>query len=706
MLTKQIKELYTILKKRLADNDARYYGMNEPLVSDYEYDCDLKELRHLEKLYPELITLESPTQRVSGSVNKGSAKVEHLSPMLSLFTETDFTSKGAYDFYDRVLFDLVHKTGKDHSDAEAAKSVEFCCEMKFDGLALNLTYEYGELIKAGTRGDGYKGEDVTDNALALDSVPARVSYLYPILEVRGEVVMSKARFKQINDDLISKGQKPYVNARACAAGSMRLGDASESAKRGLMFYAYSVGEDSGYFDPYQQSKILETLKALGFMVHDSFKVVKDAVGMVEFHKSIQALRPTLDFDIDGVVYKVNSVFQQQALGSTAREPRWATAHKFAPEQQTSKVLAIDVQVGRTGKLTPVARIEPVFVGGVTVSNVTLHNKDHIDNLGIEIGDIVEVQRAGDVIPEITKIISKTAPPANVIFNSSYRFVFPTECPVCFSEVVKEEGEVDYRCPNSFGCKAQIAGSVIHMASRGALNIVGLGTKMIESLVNSGLVASIVHIYELFESTEILFNGIKATTVSIGPNEAKNLVDAVQASKKATLAKFIYGLGIRHASEGTAKRLSKHYATLEDIINATEQELATIKDIGPVVAKSVYDFFKFQPNLVAIYRLKFMGVTWENTTVKTGDALEALLWGGYSFVITGTDPSITREHLTSVIEVFGGTVTNSVTSKTNYLIAGNNAGSKLDKANKLNVPIIAMSEVMEFLNQKELKVGKF
>lgn len=681
---------YRELKKRLANNDAKYYQLNTPTCSDYEYDCDLKELRELESLHPELITPESPTQKVSGTPSKELGKVKHITPMLSLYTETDFTAKGATDFHERLVNYLSGET----DNALAAKSLDFCCELKFDGLALNLIYKDGELYKAATRGDGYEGEDVTGNALALKSIPKKLKSRgtmsvssYPhLLEIRGEVVMSKLKFNEINNDRLARGKKSYVNARAAAAGSMRLGDAKESAERGLTFYAYSIGEDGGYNHTGQQIKTLKVLRGMDFTVHDSFRLAKTPVDLQIFHAYVQDIRPNLDFDVDGVVYKVNSLVQQQALGYTAREPRWAVAHKFQPEQRTSKVIAIDVQVGRTGKLTPVARIDPILVGGVTVSNVTLHNKDHIDGLGIDIGDTVEVQRAGDVIPEITRVVSKGAAP--------FGFDFPRHCPVCDTAVIKEDDGVDYRCPNSLGCNAQVINAIIHMVGRNALNIIGIGNKLIETLVNTKVIKNIADLYEVFAKKDTL--DIKAYA---------KLADAVEVSKKSTLARLVYGLGIRHASEGTAKRLCMHYGTLQDIIGASEKELAQIKDIGPVVAKSLYTFFRTKSNLEIIDRLNLLGVTWENTTVKAGDTTLSL--SGYGFTITGTSLLVSRSELIAKIESMGGTASSSVNNKTGWLILGEKASnSKVDKANKMGIPVVPIDEAMNVLNNLVLKATKF
>lgn len=689
------------LVQKLKQYNEQYYGLNTPTVSDAEYDRLFNELRDLEAQYPELVSTESPTQKPSGTVAKGFKKVKHTSPMLSLYTETNYTEEGAYSFTRRVSEFLVSNKIGERVDRA------YCCEMKFDGLAVSLRYEDGVLVQAATRGDGEYGEDVTENARAIASIPKKLKgaddfvMQYPkVLEVRGEVLMPRSVFKAINEVLVLQGKKPYVNPRNAAAGSLRLLDSESVKQRGLIFYAYSVANADEL--PYikQQSTWLSQLKDWGFPVFDVIRVTKEPHELIDYHQTALTLREKLDFDIDGVVYKIDSIDLQKQLGFSGREPRWATAHKFKPEVETTLVESIDIQVGRTGKLTPVARVKPIFVGGTTISNVTLHNGSEIARLGLDIGDEVYVRRAGDVIPEITSVASKA------IEGSVY--TIPRSCPDCGSPVMKKDDEVDYRCTGGLICPAQRKQGILHFCQRKAMNIEGLGDKLVEQLVDSGIVESVVDIYCLglrnkakqenftIEDLAKQLTLAKQTQLAIqtlseldrmGEGSATNLVAAIHASKHTTLPKFLYSLGIRYAGEGTAKRLTAHFGTLEAIMQATQAQLEEVKDVGPVVAKSVCSFFSDERNINIVKMLKLLGVTWPDKHAN----LDHLPLKGMRFVITGSCEGLPREAIKELLEAKGATVSDSVNKNTDYLIAGDNAGAKLVKAHELFVPVVPMKD---------------
>lgn len=717
-------ERHLELVKQIKHHDHLYYNLHTPTLLDPEYDQLFKDLKTLETEHPELITLDSPTQRVAGNVAKNQPKVKHLTPMLSLYTETDFTSEGAHAFVRRVKERLT-------GDAEYARptGLSYCCELKFDGLALTLLYRDGKLISAGTRGDGEYGEDVTANAMAMDCIPTVLRssgnkdvLLNSILEVRGEVMMPKSRFQLINAALQAQGKKLYVNERAAAAGSLRLKDTQAMKERGLVFYAYSASDPSGHLEQPSQHQWLAKLKKWGFPVHELVATRDTPEGLIAFHEQVSKVRDKLDFHVDGVVYKVDSIAMQDRLGFTGREPRWATAHKFEPEEAMTRVEAIDIQVGRTGKLTPVARVTPVFVGGVTISNVTLHNEDHIRKLGVQVDDDVLVRRAGDVIPEIFDIMDRGGV-AVVKGSCTSGYVFPTQCPSCGSPVQREEGKADQYCSNTMSCPAQLKQAILHMTGRKALNVIGLGEKLVDQLVDLGVIKSVVdvfclgmrarvnndpkamvkeaqdHVRNLLPDTDTV--DMEAALVlseitGVGRLTATNLARAIEQAKTTTLTKFIYSLGIRNTGEGTAKRLVKHYHCLHAIEWASEAELTQIKDIGPIVAKSVHSFFKDPANQEVLSMLMLLGVRWPEETFVS--PTEEQHFAGKTFVITGTAANTSRELLKELIEAGGGSVSSSVNAKTSYVIAGQNAGSKLAKASAFNVPVIMMDGAMGFLTQ--------
>ena len=652
-----------------------YYVLDNPSVPDAEYDRVFRALSELEARYPELKSPSSPTLRVGGAVRSDLAKVKHAVPMLSIRTETDFTDEGARAFDERVRKEL----GLTPADAPVVYDVE----LKFDGLAINLRYEKGVLVGAQTRGDGAFGEDVTANARTIRSIPLELDpKLAPdVLEVRGEVIMHKADFAKLNEKQKELGEKPFVNPRNAAAGALRQLDSRITAQRPLHFYAYGTGEVSDPNFAQSMTQLFERLTALGFPVAKERRTVKGAEALAAFHRDVLANRAQLPFEIDGVVYKVDSYAQQRALGFVAREPRWACAHKYPPEEALSVVQAIDVQVGRTGRVTPVARLAPVFVGGVTVSNATLHNEDHIKELGLMIGDTVVVRRAGDVIPEIVRVLPDKRP------ESAQSFVMPEICPVCGSAVVRDEEEKDSRCTGGLVCPAQRKLSLVHFAQRRAIGIDGLGEKMVDMLVDKGLLKTPADIYRL--TTAQL-----AELDRMGEKSAENLINAIAASKETTLARFIFALGIRHVGEAGARDLALYFRTLEALRAATVEDLLQVHDVGEVLAESIRAFFDEPHNNAVVDELLSEGVHWKQEEVQVNPEV-----AGKTFVLTGTLPTLSRDKAKDMILSLGGKVSGSVSKKTDYVLAGEAAGSKLEKAQSLGVAIIDEARFMQMIGNE-------
>ncbi len=652
-----------------------YYVLDNPSVPDAEYDRVFRALSELEARYPDLKSPSSPTLRVGGAVRSDLAKVKHAVPMLSIRTETDFTDEGARAFDERVRKEL----GLTPADAPVVYDVE----LKFDGLAINLRYEKGVLVGAQTRGDGAFGEDVTANARTIRSIPLELDpKLAPdVLEVRGEVIMHKADFAKLNEKQKELGEKPFVNPRNAAAGALRQLDSRITAQRPLHFYAYGTGEVSDPNFAQSMTQLFERLTALGFPVAKERRTVKGAEALAAFHRDVLANRAQLPFEIDGVVYKVDSYAQQRALGFVAREPRWACAHKYPPEEALSVVQAIDVQVGRTGRVTPVARLAPVFVGGVTVSNATLHNEDHIKELGLMIGDTVVVRRAGDVIPEIVRVLPDKRP------ESAQSFVMPEICPVCGSAVVRDEEEKDSRCTGGLVCPAQRKLSLVHFAQRRAIGIDGLGEKMVDMLVDKGLLKTPADIYRL--TTAQL-----AELDRMGEKSAENLINAIAASKETTLARFIFALGIRHVGEAGARDLALYFRTLEALRAATVEDLLQVHDVGEVLAESIRAFFDEPHNNAVVDELLSEGVHWKQEEVQVNPEV-----AGKTFVLTGTLPTLSRDKAKDMILSLGGKVSGSVSKKTDYVLAGEAAGSKLEKAQSLGVAIIDEARFMQMIGNE-------
>ncbi len=678
-----VTERVAQLHQALHQHAHSYYVLDEPTIPDAEYDKLFAELQSIEAAHPELRSADSPTQRVGGKPMAEFATVRHAVPMLSIRTETDTEASGAESFDARIRKELSLQA----SDA----AVEYVAELKFDGLAMSLRYEKGVLVQAATRGDGEYGEDVTHNIRTIRQIPLKLPSTAPdVLEVRGEVYMRRDDFESLNERQRvkiaagAKGEKTFVNPRNAAAGAVRQLDPAIAAQRPLSFFAYGVGEVS---TPVPSASmwgthydLLQTLKLLGFPVADEVSLAKSAIELIAYHQKIGKLRDSLPFDIDGVVYKVNSLTLQQQLGFVSREPRWAVAHKYPAQEQLTTVLAIEVQVGRTGKLTPVAKLAPVFVGGVTVTNATLHNEDEARRKDVRVGDTVIVRRAGDVIPEVVSVLLEKRQ------NDAPIFTMPHVCPVCDSAAVREEGEADYRCTGGLFCSAQRKQAILHFAQKRAVEVDGLGEKLVDQMVEAGIVRTLPDLYKL---------GFTALSEldRMADKSAQNILVALQNSKQTTLPRFLYGLGIRHVGEATAKALVKHFGKLDAIMDAPLEQLTQVADVGPIVALSLRTFFDQAHNREVVEQLRACGVTWAEGEPSPA-ALLAL--SGKIFVITGTLPTLGREALKEMLEAAGGKVAGSVSKKTHYLVAGSDAGSKLDKARELDIPILDETGVLALL----------
>lgn len=660
------------LAEELEKHDKAYYIDNAPTVSDEIYDSLFQELARLEKEYPQFKSPVSPTERVGATVQSELKKVTHAVPMLSIHTETDYTAQGAYDFDARVRREL---------ELTPDQTIDYDCELKFDGLAINLRYEDGVLVQAATRGDGYTGEDVTANVKTIKTLPLKVDGFPKIFEVRGEVIMHKEVFRKLNEEQEAVGAKLFANPRNAAAGSLRQLDSALTAKRNLNFYAYGYGEVSE-MPADTQSGLLDYLKSKGFPVISNRIVVQTPEQLEAFHLEVARIRHDLPFDIDGVVYKVNSFARQKQLGFVSREPRWAVAHKYPPEEVQTQVLDITVQVGRTGKLTPVARLKPVFVGGTTISNVSLHNEEFLQNMGIKIGDTVVVHRAGDVIPEIVRVIPELRP------KDARDFVMPEFCPVCGSHAYKEDGEKDRHCSGGLFCRAQRAQSILHFVSRKAMGIDGIGEKLAEQLIEHDLVTTVADIYRLTVDKLVGLD-------RMGQKSAEKLVASIEASKKTTLERFLYAISIPEVGEATARNLASHFGALKPLEEASLEQLQEVEDIGPSGAENILHFFAEPVNIAVINDLMDRGVVWEEGT---GTSDQELPLNGLTFVLTGTLPTLSRDEASDIIRKAGGKVSGSVSKKTSYVLAGESAGSKLAKAEALGVNIIDEPELFKMINQ--------
>ena len=662
------------LREQLHFHAWRYYTLDDPLIPDAEYDRLFRELQALEAEHPALRTPDSPTQRVGAAPLDGFAPVRHAVPMLSIRNETDTTPAGAVAFDARVRKEL--------GLTDADPPVVYVGEPKFDGLAMNLRYVDRVLVQAATRGDGEVGEDVTQNIRTIGQIPLRLPDAAPALvEVRGEVYMRRDDFERLNERQRAAGDKTFVNPRNAAAGAVRQLDPAIAAQRPLSFFAYALGEIApGAQVAATQFELLQTLKSWNFPVSPSVRRCFGASDLVAYHAAMAAERDRLPYDIDGVVYKVDSFALQRELGFVTREPRWAVAHKYPPQEELTTVLAIDVQVGRTGKLTPVAKLAPVFVGGVTVTNATLHNEDEARRKDVRVGDTVIVRRAGDVIPEIVGVLPERR------VGTPAPFTMPSHCPVCGSAVVREEGEADHRCSGGLFCPAQRKQAILHYAQRRALDIEGLGDKLVDQLVDAGLVHTVADLYRL---------GLTALAAleRMGEKSAANVLAATEQSKSTTLPRFIFGLGIRHVGEATAKALARHFGALDALMQASEAQLAEVEDVGPVVARSIRTFFDQPHNREVVEQLRACGVHWTECSPaeRTPQPLS-----GKTFVLTGTLPTLSREEAKALLEAAGAKVSGSVSKKTDYVVAGAEAGSKLDKARELGVAVIDEAQMRALL----------
>ena len=666
------------LRDLIEHHNYQYYVLDTPQIADSDFDKLFQELQSLEAQHPELLIPTSPTQRVGGKPIAEFPPIRHAVPMLSIQTETDTDATGAYNFDVRVRKEL----GLGVNDAP----IEYLAELKFDGLAVNLRYEYGVLVSAATRGDGEVGEDVTNNIRTLQQIPLklRLTIAPAVLEVRGEVYMRLADFERLNAKQAAACEKVFVNPRNAAAGSLRQLDPAITIQRPLSFFAYGLGDVQGWAIPATHGGMLDALQAFGFPVCATRTVVLGAEPLVAFHRHVAELRDKLPFDIDGVVYKVNSLALQRELGFRSREPRWAVAHKYPPQEATTTIETIEVQVGRTGALTPVARLKPVFVGGVTVTNATLHNQDEIDRKDIRVGDTVIVRRAGDVIPEVVATVKEHRPVGSIKFNLLEQYPV---CPECGSHVVREEGEAAARCTGGLFCPAQRKQAILHFASRRAMDIEGLGDKLVDQLVDGGHVHSLADLYKLTTSQ-------LAELDRMAEKSAQNIVDALQRSREnVPLARFVYALGIRNVGEATAKDLARSFGNLESLQQADAAALQQVPDVGPVVAESILQFFAEPHNVDVIQQLTTVIHLQTSAPVTTSAALI-----GKTFVLTGSLPSLSRDQAQQKIEDAGGKVSGSVSKKTSYVVAGTEAGSKLDKAIELGITVIDEAGLMQLLQQ--------
>ncbi|MCH8163194.1 MAG: NAD-dependent DNA ligase LigA [Proteobacteria bacterium] len=648
------------LREKIRQYDHHYYVLDEPTIPDAEYDRLMQELIAIENEYPQLIKKDSPTQRVGAKPLDSFSEVKHAMPMLSLNNAFDEEEMTAFDHRVREIL--------------GQNQVEYVGETKFDGLAVSLLYEGGLLTLAATRGDGTTGEDVTQNARTIRGIPLRLQgkTTPKRIEVRGEIYMTHKAFDKLNEKQKAKDEKLFANPRNAAAGSMRQLDSRITADRQLSFFAYSTGQIEGdnlSSRITSHAEMLACLKTFGLPVSPETIVLKGLKACLLYYHTISKRRSSLGYDIDGVVFKVNDFKQQEIMGFVSRAPRWSIAYKFPPEEELTQILDIEVQVGRTGALTPVARLEPVFVGGVTVTSATLHNEDEIKRKDVRVGDTVIVRRAGDVIPEVLKVVLERRP------ENTRAFKMPTKCPICDSDIERGEGEAVIRCSGGLYCSAQQVQAIIHFASRRAMNIDGLGDKLIEQLVGKELIHNVSDLYRL-QQTQLTY------LERMAKKSASNIISALNNSKKTTLDRFLYALGIREVGDATARSLANHFGNLSAIQSATQEALEGVADVGPIVAKHIVTFFSQTHNQEVINNLLTAGVHWPDVEIKTEQPLQ-----GKTFVITGTLEGMKREEVKQRLLALGAKVSGSVSRKTDYVIAGSDPGSKVEKARQLDVEIL-------------------
>lgn len=668
-----IKQHAAVLRSELNEHGYRYHVLSAPSIPDAEYDRLFRELEHLERDYPDLIDPQSPTQRVGDEVQKGFREIEHLQPMLSL--DNAFNKEELKAFDQRIH----QRLGND-------EPIEYICEPKLDGVAINLTYQQGILKQAATRGDGHVGEDITSNIRTIAQIPLKLrGNEHPeLIEIRGEVYITKAGFTALNHQAKAAGEKIFINPRNAASGSLRQLDPKITTKRPLAFFCYGTGNVVGGKLPEKQADILYQLREWGLPINSELQIVLGIEGCYQYYQNMAPKRSALAYEIDGVVYKVNAIKLQQILGYSTRAPRWAIAHKFPAQEELTLLEEIEFQVGRTGVITPVARLKPVFVGGATISNATLHNMEEVLRKDIHIGDTVIVRRAGDVIPEVVAAIKERRPQQSQAIES------PKHCPSCDSPLVKITGEVAIRCMNGLACPAQLKESIRHFASRGGMNIEGLGDKIIEKFLLEKLIANVADIYTL------KFEGI-APLEGMGEKSANNLLAAIHKSKQTHFAKFLYALGIPQVGVATAQTLAQYFTNLEMLKNAEQNTLQEVPDIGPIVAEEIAAFFSQSSNLNLIQRLLDLGVFWPEGELKP--RVEGPL-SGQVFILTGTLKSMSREQAKAKLTALGVKLTESVSRKTHCLITGDNPGSKLAKAEALNIKILDENGFLELINQYE------
>ncbi len=668
-----LAERVSRLRALLEHHGYRYYVLDDPELPDAEYDRLFQELLAIEAEHPEFATPDSPTRRVGAKPQAEFPSVVHALPMLSL--SNVFSDEDVEAFDRRVR------------DALGVEQVPYAAEPKFDGLAVSLIYESGRFVRGATRGDGTTGEDVTPNLRTVRAIPLALSGPVPAsLEVRGEVIMLKRDFERLNEEQRGRGEKLFVNPRNAAAGALRQLDSRITALRNLSFFAYGIGRvDGGAVPADRQSVQMDWLESLRFPVTRERAVVTGVAGLLDYYRAMGGRRPTLPYEIDGVVYKVDDLASQQKLGFVSRAPRFATAHKFPPQEATTVVLGIDVQVGRTGALTPVARLAPVFVGGVTVTNATLHNEDEVQRKDVRVGDTVIVRRAGDVIPEVASVVIERRPADAVAFR------MPAQCPVCASAVIKPAGEAVSRCTGGLYCAAQRKQALLHFASRRAMDIDGLGEKLVDQLVDGGLVRTPADVYRLDVGR---LSGLER----MAEKSAANLMAGIARSRDTTLARFVFALGIRNVGEATARDLADHFGSLDRLLAAATEQLEQVPDVGPVVAESIARFLAEPHNRQVIEQLRSGGVTWPEHAGRAEATPRPLT--GRTFVLTGTLPTLTRDQAKARIEALGGKAAGSVSARTDYVVAGADPGSKAAKARELGVPILDEAGLLELLASAE------
>ena len=670
-ILEQVRAEYEQLKDELNQHNHSYYVLDEPTIPDSEYDRSMRRLQEIEQQYPELLSDDSPSQRVGGAPLPSFSQVSHAVPMLSL--DNAFSDEELEAFDRRISDRLNYKTDQ---------QIDYVCEPKLDGVAVSLLYRDRLLVRGATRGDGKVGEDITANVRTINSIPLKLSGagIPELLEVRGEIYLPRSGFDKINAVAMAKGDKPFVNPRNAAAGSLRQLDSKITASRPLEMCAYSVGQFQGGETPDSHLNMLKALGGWGFKINTYVEAVQGIAACEAYYERMQERRDQLPYDIDGIVYKVNDLSLQQRLGFVAKAPRWAIARKFPAQEEMTQLLDVEFQVGRTGALTPVARLAPVFVGGVTVSNATLHNGDEIARLGLCIGDTVIIRRAGDVIPKVAAVVLDRRP------ADAKPILFPENCPVCQSPVRRIEGEAVARCSGGLFCGAQSKEAIKHFASRKAMDIDGLGDKLVELLVDRGLIYSPADLYEL-TAAKI------ADLDRMGEKSAQNLIDAIAASRQTTLGKFLFALGIREVGEATGQTLARNFGSLEAIIEADQDALLEVDDIGPVVAYYIRDFFRNPDNLSIINALRESGVSWDDIDISAQDSQPLK---GQTWVLTGGMEIMSRAEAKDRLQELGAKVAGSVSAKTSQVVAGPGAGSKLTKAQSLDIPVLDEQQFLAFL----------